>query len=143
MDVNEARFDCIDHTADIGYVCTGTSQAELFEKCAVSLSAIMFEGHDTDSHCIDREVTVEEESVELLLVRFLNEILFLWETEYLIPNRVEVDAISTTTVTATVYGEFYQSGVHEIVTEIKAATYHCLRVDKTGSGWEAQVIFDV
>jgi SHS2 domain-containing protein len=44
---------------------------------------------------------------------------------------------------ARVKGEPFQEGVHVIKTEVKAVTYHQIRVNQEEGGWKAQIIFDL
>jgi len=143
MNVSEAQFESVDHTADIGYVCRGASLARLFETCAVSMAAVMFGMEPASEVTLTETLEVEADSVDELLVHFLNEILFLWGTAHLVPSEVSVDGITATHVSATVRGERYDPSRHHVLTDIKAATYHTLRVEERPDGWEAAVIFDV
>jgi len=143
MNIGEARFEAIDHTADIGYVCRGASLARLFETCAVSVAAVMFGTGRTAGTTLSEQIDIEADSVDQLLVHFLNEVLFLWGTAHLVVGEVSVDSVTATHVSATVRGERYDPARHDVLTDIKAATYHRLRVEQRPDGWEAEVIFDV
>jgi len=144
MNVHDGRFESIDHTADLGYVCRAQSLAGLFENCGVSLAAMMFGTERQPAPAGDRRsVAVEAESVELLLVRFLNEILFLWETHRFVPTEVDVEGVTTTHVSAHLRGERYDPARHDVLADVKAATYHMLQVEEQPDGWTATVIFDV
>jgi SHS2 domain-containing protein len=54
-----------------------------------------------------------------------------------------VSKISSDSLEAEVKGESYDARRHDLQSEIKAATYHGLQIERKGEGWEAQVIFDV
>ena len=56
---------------------------------------------------------------------------------------VNIENLSYNQLKATCYGESFDPLRHKIKTGVKAATYHMLKVDKDGSGYKAQVIFDV
>jgi len=105
----------------------------------------MMFGNDQPPYGTDvaESVDIDSDSVDLLLVRFLNEILFLWATVRLVPSEVSVDGVTGTHVSARVQGEQYDPARREVLTEIKAATYHMLSVEQREDGWEAKVIFDV
>ena len=89
------------------------------------------------------EIELEAEDRESLLVEWLNEILFLIETENLLFSCFEVALSSETRLSATVAGEPLDTEKHDLKTQVKAVTLHDLIVKKTGSSWVAQVIFDV
>jgi SHS2 domain-containing protein len=78
-----------------------------------------------------------------LMVNWLRELLFLWNgREYLVKQAI-MESISESALTARIWYDPYTPGEHEIGTDIKAVTYHGLRVEKKEAGWEASVIFDV
>lgn len=141
MLTTEAQYEVIDHTADIGYVCRGRSLSELFENCGVSFADMVF-GPRCES-VLERDIEVSAASADELLVRFLNELLFLWESSAFVLHEVNVSEITATHLCGTVGGETYDPDKHEAPTEVKAATYHELRVEETADGWTARVIFDV
>ncbi len=143
MNVHDAQYRVIDHTADVGYVCRGSSLALLFETCAVSLAAIMFGTERMGHPAVSEQIEIDAGSVDLLLVHFLNEILYLWETARLVPSEVNVRSITEMHMSARVRGERYDPGRHEVLCEVKAATYHMLSVEQCEDGWKAEVIFDV
>lgn len=89
------------------------------------------------------EIKLEAEDRESLLVEWLNEILFLIETENLLFSRFEVTLSSDTKLSATIAGEPIDMEKHDPRTQVKAVTLHDLLVKKTESFWVAQVIFDV
>ena len=82
-------------------------------------------------------------NVEELLVAWLDELLYRYETERFIGRRFVIEDMSDTSLRASVFGEKIDPDRHEIRTEIKSVTYHQLKVEKTDDGWKAQVIFDV
>jgi SHS2 domain-containing protein len=99
------------------------------------------------------DLQVSASNLEELFVTWLDELLYLYETERLICRRFVIDDISSRDMgdsphngkklCATVFGEKVDPARHEIKTEIKSVTYHQLRVEKTDNVWRVQVIFDV
>lgn len=90
-----------------------------------------------------REIRVEAEDRESLLVEWLNETIYLIETEGLIFSCFSIEQMTDTTLQAKVVGEQLDETRHDLKTQVKAVTYHDLKVEKTDFGWFAQVIFDV
>lgn len=117
------------------------SPAALFETAALALTELM-----TDSAAVQprlqRTAELKEESLDLLLVCWLQEILYLMDTEGLVFSLFEV-RIEGTTLKATLRGEPFNPEVHPRKSDIKAATYHHLEVARQGDGWEARVILDL
>ena len=136
------RYKLLDHTADIGIIVSGKDASEAFGNAAYAMFDILVDidkVEETDS--LDLQASAE--NIEELLVAWLDELLYLYETERFICSRFSITDISDTSLHASVFGEKIDLARHEIKTEIKSVTYHQLRVEKTNDGWEAQVLFDV
>ncbi|MFH1640349.1 MAG: archease [Candidatus Omnitrophota bacterium] len=87
------------------------------------------------------KIEQEADSLEELLVNWLNELLSLSATKELIFSDFQIIRIDNNTLKALVTGEDISS--YRVNSEIKAATYYDLKVEETDSGWQAQLIFDV
>ena len=134
-------FEIIDHTADVGLEAHGATLEELFANAALGMFSIIG-GAGKVSPRETREVSVEADDRELLLVAFLAELLYVFEVDRFVPHHVEVRHVSETTVTATEHGEPIAPH-HEFHTEIKAVTHHGLSVEQDGDVWRATVLFDI
>lgn len=134
-------YEFIDHTADVGVRLEAPTAAALFETAARALTEIA-----TDAGAVmprvERTVELEEETLDVLLVSWLQELLYLLETEGLVFSRFEV-SIDGTRLHAAVWGEPLNPELHARKSDIKAVTYHQLEVGRRGDAWEARVIFDV
>jgi len=91
---------------------------------------------ESDSFDIDFSAPTKEQ----LVVQLLTEVIAECETRPLRPRRMEVLRFdhSRLSISARVHGE---KKIPENI--IKAVTYHELRVEKIGGGWEIQVLFDI
>jgi len=136
------NYTYIDHTADFGVHVKGTTPADLFSNAAEALFDQLVERADL-READSRRVRITGEDRPDLMVNWLRELLYLWAGEDLLIKRVTIDNISESELTATLFYEPYDPERHEIKEEIKAVTYHGIRVDKTAQGWEAEIIFDV
>jgi len=136
------RYELLDHTADIGIVAFGRDLPEAFGNAAYAMFDILT---DTDKiREMDRfDLRVSASNIEELLVTWLDELLYRYETERLICKRFVIDDMDDVSLRATVFGEKLDPARHEVKLEIKSVTYHQLKVEKTDDGWRAQVIFDV
>lgn len=123
-------------------VARGEDLAELFENAGKGMTEIMADVGKI-APTTSRNVYIEAEDRETLLVEWLNEALYLTETEGLIFGRFEIDQMSDTTLSATIAGEPFDEKKHDLKTQVKAVTYHNLKVEKKNGGWTAHVIFDV
>ena len=142
MNSTPLTYQIIDHTADLGIIVKGPDVKSLFVLAAQAMTDLMVEGEIRDKIAI-RDVLVKGEDFPDLMVRWLGEILYLFEGENLIVNSIEVKSIGPMRLQATLTLASFEPGHHQILREIKAVTYHQIAVDKTEDGWEARVIFDV
>jgi len=81
--------------------------------------------------------------LEDLLVRWLSELLYLYDTQLLLCCTFHCTLLEPTHLTATVAGEPLDPDRHPIDTEIKAVTYHQIAVEQVEGRWQARVIFDL
>jgi len=131
----------LDHTADLGINVRGEDLKSLFETAAKALMHLILEG-ESQAKTTDMNITVSGQDLPDLLVRWLGEILYLFEGEGLVVTFVRIGFISPTRLDAALRTVPFDPAVHKIHHEIKAVTYHQIQVTEKGSFWEAQVIFD-
>ncbi len=134
-------YKLIDHTADVGIQVEAPTAAALFETAARAFTEIVTDV-ETVMPRVKRAVELDEENLEVLLVSWLQELLYLLETEGLAFSRFEVN-IDGTRLHAAVWGEPFNPDLHPRKSDVKAVTYHQLEVRRRGDSWEARVIFDV
>ena len=136
------KFKFIDHTADMGILVYGETLSLLFQHAAEGLLHII-----TDPERIrekeSREISVTANGLEELLVNWLNELLYLFESGGFLFRRFEILDLGDYFIEAVAFGEIFDEGHHPILRTIKATTHHQLHVTRGKAGWEAQVIFDL
>lgn len=121
------RYRLLDHTADALIEAYGKTLSERFANAAYA----MFD-QITDANAVhpvgEVEVSISADSAEQLLVDFLQELLFLHDTENLV--FVEFDVrVSGKTLEATVRGEEFDKDRHQKRAVVKGVTYHNLEID--------------
>ena len=131
-----------EHTADVGLAAEADSPGELFEALAEGLADLICPREQVRA-AEQRRVDVTAEDVEVLAVDFLSEVLAAVQAGRFVVARVSVEAIDDGRVSARLLGEPYNPARHELRTEVKAVTYHQLRVARDGERWTARVILDV
>lgn len=136
------KYELLDHTADIGIIASGRDISQAFGNAAYAMFDILTD-IDRVKETDGLDLQVSAGNVEELLVAWLGELLYRYETERFICSRFVINDISDISLCASVFGEKISPARHEIRTEIKSVTYHQLKVEETDSGWKAQVIFDV
>ena len=135
------RFELIDHTADIGIVAYGSDLKEAFANAAYGMFTLIadLEGTGQDFR---RKINLQAPDQETLLVDWLNELLYLFDVEHAIFSRFDIKELDQTHLAAQAYGEKVDKSRHQLRTEVKAATYHSLKVERN-DGCRVQVILDV
>jgi SHS2 domain-containing protein len=97
-----------------------------------------------------RKICVEGQDDEELILNWLREILYSFESEGMLYTRfdVEVETVGSEEtgriqIKGRLGGEKLNPTRHGICTEIKAITRHGLAVKKRNHGWELTLLFDV
>jgi len=142
MNPTDLNYQIIDHTADLGIIVRGADAKDLFISAGYAMTDLMVKG-DISEKGAKRKVLVEGEDFPDLMVRWLSEILYLFDGEHILVSAIEISSISPIRLQSTLTVVPLKRGHHEILREIKAVTYHQISVDKTKDGWEAKVIFDI
>ena len=140
--MTQGRWEHFEHVADIGIRGYGGSLAEAFVQAALAMSAVVT---DLDRIETGEAITVECEAPapDLLLVDWLNEIVYQMATRGMLFGRFEVE-IQDDRLHARLHGEATDPGKHQPAVEIKGATFTELGVHQADNGeWVAQCVIDV
>lgn len=135
-------YRLLEHTADMGIEATGESMEELFVQAACGLREIITSLTRGEAR-EERTVEVEGGDREELLVNWLNEILFLFESRGFFPADFAVEEVGPAKLRGKVWGEPFDPQRHLIEREIKAVTHHQLSVQRTDGGWRARIFVDL
>lgn len=135
-------YEIFEHTADLGLRIQAPDLETLFSDAGRGLTSLI--APDLDGIRSVREVPlhVTGEGRDDLLFDWLNEILYLFESEHLLLSQFEVH-IDASGLHATARGEPLDEARHSLEHEVKAITYHGLKVESTPQGWLAEVIVDI
>jgi tRNA nucleotidyltransferase (CCA-adding enzyme) len=140
-DISANRWEHFSHEADVGIRGYGTTLAEAFEQAALALTGIV-----TDADIDDRasvEVDCEASDVEVLLVEWLNAVIYEMAVRNMIFGAFKV-TIDELRLHGTMWGEPVDQTKHLPACEPKGATYTALRVAQESDGtWSAACIIDV
>jgi len=136
------RYEIVDHTADIGIKVYGKSAEELFINAAYGMFEIIadLEGLKPSTSI---KVKLGAQSAEELLVAWLDELIYNFYTKKIIFSDFKISILSDTKIEAEAFGKHIGDKKSRLKTEIKAATYHDLRIEKESGSYQAQIIFDV
>ncbi len=136
------RFRTFDHTGDVGVFVYGASPSELFVHAAEALFHIMTRP-PAIKEVIRRHISRTADGYETLLVAWLSEFLYLFDTASLLFRRFEILTLDSTKIDAIAWGEPYDARRHPITTVIKAVTYHDLKVVQDKGLWKTKIVFDI
>jgi SHS2 domain-containing protein len=89
------------------------------------------------------QLAVEGDDPADLMVNWLRELLYLWNGKEQLVKTIRIRSMAETAVSAAIGVESFAPERHRIRHEIKAVTYHQIRVEPTPKGYAATVIFDV
>lgn len=137
------KFRFLEHTADMGMEVTGETLDELFRHAAEGLREMIFGEIPPTRADHSEKIAVEGEDLEELLVGWLNELLYLFETRRFVPFTFRIERIGTEDMSATVSGGVFDENRVRVLREIKAVTYHRLMVKRTSQGWRASLYVDL
>jgi len=137
-------YEIIDHTADVGIRVEGSSLEELFSMAAGATFDLMIESKRSYIPSIEVPISVEAPNVDQLMVRWLQELLFVFDTRRLVLSKFYIDSVDATHLEGKAVGMKYDSTRHHQKLDIKAVTYHRLKVERVDDArWRAEIIFDI
>lgn len=136
-------YEIIDHTADIGIRVKGSSQEELFLHAAEAMFDILASSKKQLIPSIPYPVAVEGEGLDQLMVKWLQELHLAFDMRRLVLTHFWIDEISESRIIGGGKGLKFDDTRHRAGTQIKAVTYHQLRVEEKDGEWVAEVIFDI
>ena len=132
-------FRLLEHTADVRAECRAARFEELLVVAAQALNAVAL--HEVRAQTdTERKIEALGSTPEDLLIRWLQELIFLMDVEHFVGVEFDISCESTR-VLAKVRG--YLHGPEERAIEIKAATYHDLKIRESDGGLVVNVLFDV
>ncbi len=135
-------FTILEHTADVGFEARGETAAAMFEQAAAALLSIAVDDRDLGGSA-RWSLAVRAPDYPSLLVNFLEEILYLFDTGRFAPRSCEVTDLDSTSVAATLVGEPRDPRRHPWRLIVKAVTYHGLEVTEHDGTWVGRVFLDV
>jgi SHS2 domain-containing protein len=135
-----SRF--LDHPSDIGIEAHGATCAEAFERAASALISIILDP-STVAASERRTITLHATDFEQMLVRWLNEILYLYDGQGFVAVKFDISQCVPTLLEANVAGEGFDPRKHTPRTDVKAITYHQVAVFEESDGWHVRAFVDI
>ncbi len=149
----EGRFDYLEHTADVYIVAYGSNLLELFSNAGIALFETMTDTRRLEPS-VSRSISVDGFDLESLLYRWLEELLTLYYSEGLMCRDVTAEELVITRkcggggpcyyLKGSCRGEVFDPDRHESRVEVKAVTYHLMRIIRgENGGWKAYFVLDI
>ena len=128
-----------EHTSEIGLHIRAESLADLLAEAGRALATVQLAGANCVPGGAVRSIRVSSPERQLLLVDWLNELIFLADLDHWIALEFEIDSVTDTEVQARASGVTLERRA----SRVKAATLHGLRVENVAGGLEADLILDI
>lgn len=135
-------FRILDHPADLGIEARGSTLAKAFENAASCLVSIILDPATVEKH-EERSLHLTASDPEQLLVKWLEEILYLYDGAQFVVREAEVLQLSPGELKGVVRGERFSIGKHVTRLDVKAITYHQLSIRETPDGAVVTVFLDI
>ena len=139
------RYTILDHPADGKFQAIGATLEEAFANAALALASLMWDWEKVEP-AGSFDVEVRGHDLEQLLYLFLEDILFLAETKRFLLSSVEdvriLSADAGYLCQAALLGD-REPGRYEVHGDVKAITYHEMKVEQRSDHWLVQVVVDM
>lgn len=137
-------FELFEHKADVGVRGIGKSLEEAFAECGKAMFSVMVElGKVEAKEPVKMEVEAADK--EQLLVNFLNELLYLRDVKEMVFSRFDlyITEGAKWVLKGRAFGEKLEKEKHSIKGDVKAASFHQLKVEEGDGKFVAQCVVDV
>lgn len=131
-------------TADVAFEARGKTLDELFESAALAVFDIMANPKKVKKK-ITKKFSLKENNLENLMFKFLDEIIFLKDSDALVFNscNVQINKNKELKLAAALFGDRINYKKQELRVDPKAVTMHKFEVKKTKTSYIARVIVDI
>ncbi|RLI06875.1 archease [Candidatus Bathyarchaeota archaeon] len=130
-------------TADLLVEAYGSTLGEAFANAALAMFNAMTPLEKVEPR-ISRVIELENGDLEGLLYDFLDELLYINDTENLIFSQIDVDVdAEKLRLKAQCRGEPFNPEKHEAGAVVKAVTFHQMKIEETDGQWRIRVVFDL
>jgi protein archease len=134
--------ETFEHTADLGLRIRAADLNTLFAEAATALFETIVPDLASVRPLRRLDIALTGDDRAYLLFDWLKELLFHFDAEHLLLGKFEAH-VRDDGLTGSAWGEPLDRARHVLEHEVKAVTYHGLRVDKIDAGWEAEMIVDI
>jgi SHS2 domain-containing protein len=135
-------YELFEHTADLGLRVQSPDLDTLFAEAGKCLFSAIAEDPSAVRPEVEQAIELSGTDREYLLFDWLRELLYRFDADHMLYRDFAV-TVRPDGLTATIRGEPLDPARHVLSHEVKAITYHELKVEQTPDGWLAEVIVDI
>jgi SHS2 domain-containing protein len=135
-------FTILDHPSDLGIGASAPTMEGAFALAAEGMMSVIVDP-GTVAARQSRHVALPAMDEERLLVRWLGEVLWLYDGAGFVPSRFTVARASSAGLSAGVSGEPSEPGRHVLRLDVKAVTYHGVSVRRSPGRCDVRVFLDI
>ncbi len=135
-------YETLPHTGDLALLIRGRDLKELFLNGAMGLFSVITDRRRIRKR-VQKEVALCAEDRETLLVQWMGELLFLYDARGLLFRSFSIEEITETSLKALALGEPFEEKRHPLKTQVKAVTYHGIKIEERGGILRARVVLDI
>jgi SHS2 domain-containing protein len=135
-------YEFFDHTADLGIRVRAPDLPRLFEESARALFAAIVENPEAIRSVERHEFSIAGDDREDLFFDWLRGLLYRFHVDQLVFGHFEV-TLTPDGLSGIAFGEPFDPDRHHPAQEVKAVTYHELKIVPDSSGLMAEFIVDI
>ena len=135
-------FETFDHTADLGLRIRAADRATLFVEAARALFSTIVEDPAAIAPVQRVAIDLPTDQDVYLLFDWLNRLLYFFDSDHLVFGKFAA-TFDATGFHGEACGEPLDEPRHVLLHEVKAITYHELKVEESADGWMAELIVDI
>lgn len=132
--------------ADVAFIAKAADLQSLFKYCSDAVTNTMVKNIKDIRQNVKKKFHIKAKDIDMLLFMFIEKIIYYKDVYGLVFK----DMRSRIKKKGNLYlGEFEASGEkldgmkHDLLVDVKAATFHMLEVKKSGKMWSAMVVLDI
>jgi len=138
----DEKIKYIEHPSDVGFEVYGDSLEELYANAAIAMYCLMTDVDEIEGD-EEREIEINSEDLYSLMFDWLDELIFLFDSESLVMKKFDIAVNETDfSICGNCKGGKFDPSRHVSGIIIKAVTYNMMEI-KSNEVWSAKVVLDV
>jgi SHS2 domain-containing protein len=133
------EYEFLEHTADVRFRAYGKTLEEVFVNSALALKKILYSRKIGKK--FSRKIEVKGKNFERLMYNFLEELLFLFDSENFLFSSIKNIKVGKNSLSCEVIGDSSEN--YSIDSHIKAVTYNDMKLERTRKGFTFEITVDV